>query len=329
MKKIALIGCTSEKLDSPCRAIEMYTKSSYFKSKLKYCEKIKVDEIFILSAKYGFLKPDTIIEYYDETLNGKPKDHKIKWTNKVLDDLKENCDIKNDQFVILAGNDYTKYLLEHLNNYYNPVKGLGIGSQHNYFNTVSKDNTIGAIDIRNDFEIEDKPGYYKWWASKKDFDLLLDKLNVDFESIKDYIEIKDKWYCIYVGIAVKESVHDRLKWNVMDSHSESKVRHGTLSTFRQSLSSILSNNQSDKIATDNFIDKLIIEYYLFDYPIKSSEAKEEIEAIEKDLLQKNLYILNIQDNHHIKSKLIKKTLKKLRKEGKQNAIDYFDRMNEV
>ena len=73
----------------------------------------------------------------------------------------------------------------------------------------------------------------------------------------------------------------------------------------------------------------IIEYSLFDYPIKSPEAKEEIEAIEKDLLQKNLYILNIQDNHHVKAKQIKKTLRELRKEGKQNAIDYFDSNNEL
>ena len=111
MKKIALIGCTSDKLDGPCRAIEMYTKSNYFKSKLKYCEKINVDEIFILSAKYGFLKPDTIIEYYDETLKGKPKDHKIKWTKKVLDSLKENCDIDliaeyKDKNIIISVKDY-------------------------------------------------------------------------------------------------------------------------------------------------------------------------------------------------------------------------------
>ncbi len=329
MKKIALIGCTSDKLDGPCPAIEIYTKSSYFNSKLKYCEKINVDEIFILSAKYGFLKPDEIIEYYDETLKGKPKDHKIKWTNKVLNDLKENCDIENDKFVILAGNDYTKYLLEHLNNYYNPVKGLGIGSQHNYFNTVSKDNTIGAIDIRNDFKMDNNPGYYKWWASKKEFNLLLDKLDIDFESIKDSIEIKDKWYCIYVGIAVKESVHNRLNWHVNDTHSESKVKHGTLSTFRQTLSSILSEDQSDKLATDNFIDKLIIEYCLFDYPIKSIEAKEEIEAIEKELLQKNLYILNIKENYHEKAKPIRKKLTKLRKKGKQNAMEYFEMNKEL
>ena len=178
MKKIALIGCTSDKLDGPCPAIEIYTKSSYFKSKLKYCEKINVDEIFILSAKYGFLKPDEIIEYYDETLKGKPKDHKIKWTNKVLNDLKENCDIENDKFVILAGNDYTKYLLEHLNNYYNPVKGLGIGSQHNYFNTVSKD-TINAlrVSILND-SYEDTVAKYQKEVDRKDSQLSVQSVTI-------------------------------------------------------------------------------------------------------------------------------------------------------
>ena len=61
--------------------------------------------------KYSeILKNPEIIEYYDETLKGKPKDHKIKWTNKVLNDLKENCDIENDKFVICATDGVWEYL---------------------------------------------------------------------------------------------------------------------------------------------------------------------------------------------------------------------------
>lgn len=324
MKKIALIGCTSKKQDHSCSAIEMYTKSNYFNLKLKYCEKIDVDEIFILSAKYGLLKSDEMIDPYDLNLKNTNVEYKIKWSKNVLHDLKENCDIKNDNFIILAGNNYTQYLLKHLNNYYNPVTGLGIGKQLNYFNIVSKDNMIGAIEIRNDFKIEEKPGYYKWWASKRELDLLLNKLNVDFESIKEYLEIKDKWYCIYVGLAVNESVNDRLNWHVNDIHSEKIVKSRRLSTFRQSISSILSNNQNDQLTTDNFIDKLIIEYHLSNYPIKSVEAKHEIEQIEKELIQENLRILNIRDNHHKKSKPIKERLSELRKKGRENAIEYFN-----
>lgn len=133
MAKIALIGCTSRKQDYSCPAIEMYTKSNYFNLKLDYCKKINVDKIFILSAKYGLLKPNTIIEPYNLHLKETPKEYMLEWSVNVLNDLKEKTDLENDEFIILAGNDYMRYLLEHIPNNYNPVRGLGIGQQIKFF----------------------------------------------------------------------------------------------------------------------------------------------------------------------------------------------------
>ena len=133
MTKIALIGCTSRKQDYSCPAIEMYTKSNYFNLKLDYCNKINVDEIFILSAKYGLLEPDIIIEPYTIHLKETSREYKLKWSKYVLKDLKEKTDLKNDEFIILAGADYMKYLIGHIPNNYNPVKGLGIGQQMKFF----------------------------------------------------------------------------------------------------------------------------------------------------------------------------------------------------
>lgn len=133
MVKIALIGCTARKQDYTCSAIEMYTKSSYFNLKLDYCKKINVDKIFILSAKYGLLDSDTVIEPYNIHLKSTSKQYKLNWSKNVLNDLKEKTDLINDEFIILAGNDYMKYLVEHIPNSYNPVKGLGIGQQMKFF----------------------------------------------------------------------------------------------------------------------------------------------------------------------------------------------------
>ena len=58
------------------------------------------------------------------------------------------------------------------------------------------------------------------------------------------------------------------------------------------------HNQYDKEATDNFIDKLEVEYFFNDNPIKSSDAKNELTDIEKQLLQEHLRVLNIRDNNH-------------------------------
>ncbi len=71
--------------------------------------------------------------------------------------------------------------------------------------------------------IPNKAGYYKWWINKKDLNIILLKLKVNFEDIKDYIETKNNLYSIYVDISVKESVRSRINWHVNDKHTKSHV----------------------------------------------------------------------------------------------------------
>lgn len=58
-------------------------------------------------------------------------------------------------------------------------------------------------------------------------------------------------------------------------------------------------------------------WFELDFPIKSEIAKEKLHKIERELLSKNLYILNIQENKFEQAKPIKTTLKRLRKESKK------------
>ena len=160
------------------------------------------------------------------------------------------------------------------------------------------------------------PGYYKWWAAQSELDVILKALNINFSDINNALEIKDGLFCIYVGIAVKESVRARLDWHVNDKHTASQVLNGTLSTLRQSISSIVAGNQSDKEATNNFIDKLYVEYFYCNEPIKSEAAKISLHETEKKLLAEYLRVLNIQENHHPLSMPIKTALKELRKQSK-------------
>lgn len=87
---------------------------------------------------------------------------------------------------------------------------------------------------------------------------------------------KNNWYCIYIGVVTKESVRDRINWHINDIHNESAVRKGWLSTLRESISSVIAKNQYDKEATNNFIDKLKVEYFEINLQIKSEVAKGEI-----------------------------------------------------
>ena len=165
--------------------------------------------------------------------------------------------------------------------------------------------------------ISDKPGVYRWFAEEAEFIFLSDKLGIS----PSYTEIEriafegKELYGIYVGIAVNESLSSRLEWHILQRHTEPAIKHGTLSTLRQSISSVLFGDQSDEAGTDNFIKKLYVEiYHESKHPVKSTQAKTEITTIEKDLLAKNLYILNIQENKYPGAP--KKLLRVMRKAAK-------------
>ena len=182
---------------------------------------------------------------------------------------------------------------------------------------------VNAVALRDKMNLnaipDDKPGYYKWWANKDELLIILDKLNMQFDDIANSLERKDGKYCIYVGVAIKESIRKRLNWHVNDKHTDNRVKNGTLSTLRKSIVSLVGDDAFDKAATNEFIDRLDIEYYSSDNPIKSQAAMVELHTIEKDLLSgKYLYILNIQENKHALAP--KQLLKQFRKQAKEKAL---------
>ncbi len=165
--------------------------------------------------------------------------------------------------------------------------------------------------------LENFPGYYKFWAEKEELQIILDELETNFDEVKDFIESRDNCYAIYVGIAAKEPLKKRLNWHINDSHTTSRVVYGTLSTLRQSISSIVAHNQCDKKKTDIFIDKLKIELFFYrNGNLQNIES--ELREIERKILSTNLYILNIQGNKHPFANTITKKLKELRKLAKEN-----------
>lgn len=169
------------------------------------------------------------------------------------------------------------------------------------------------------------PGYYKWWAPKESLALLLNSKYLKDKYLKTLLPHLTtstykgkKYYYIYVGIAAKESIQSRLNWHVNQHHTKSSVESGFLSTFRQSISSLVAFNQFDEIVTNEFIDTLLIEYYPINLPIKSNEAKEKIEKLEKTEISNHILPINIKDNKDAMVKDFLKELKVIRKLSKQN-----------
>jgi len=126
MSTIILISCVSKKL--PHKAKDLYI-SPLFQLNLRYAQKLSPSKIFILSAKYGLVNLGDKISPYDVTLNSMPATSRRVWAQKVLEQMKESCDLNRDHFVILAGQKYRQYLLSHLNSYSIPMEGLPIGKQ--------------------------------------------------------------------------------------------------------------------------------------------------------------------------------------------------------
>ena len=131
MAKIVLISCVAKKLNIRSKAKDLYI-SPLFKMNMKYAKSLNPDNVFILSAKYGLLNLDDKINPYNETLNKKPASEIKEWSNMVLESLKREVDIDNDEFIFLAGAKYRKYLIPHLRKYSVPLKGLTIGKQLKY-----------------------------------------------------------------------------------------------------------------------------------------------------------------------------------------------------
>ncbi|MSP14843.1 MAG: hypothetical protein EXR62_18020 [Chloroflexi bacterium] len=131
MKTIVLISCGKKKLPHKAKAANLYISDLFVKS-LKYARMLKPDRIFILSAKHGLLDLDQAIEPYDVTLNPMPVAQVKAWAARVLGQLKQRADLRNDQFIFLAGVKYRKYLVPHLASYTVPMEGLTIGKQLQY-----------------------------------------------------------------------------------------------------------------------------------------------------------------------------------------------------
>lgn len=132
--KIGLISCVSKKKDlqkgEKVAAKDLYI-STLFRSALKYALKIKCDKVYILSAKHKLLKLEEEIGVYNITLNKMSVSAQKNWAEDVLKQIKgEGLDLQNDEFIILAGKNYYKYIIGEgkIENYTLPYSGLkGIG----------------------------------------------------------------------------------------------------------------------------------------------------------------------------------------------------------
>lgn len=184
---------------------------------------------------------------------------------------------------------------------------------------------IPAIELRLISNLQripdDKPGWYRWWGPINALEALLNSPHISKKYLEEllphlYVRRYDQdYFCIYVGVAINESIRERLNWHINQHHTESVVQNGILSTFRKSVSSLVAGNQYDEKATNTLIDKLMIEYTVMDMPIRDTATKEAIRRIEDNDLDRFVIPINIMGNKHDVLKPFLLDLKKARKQS--------------
>ena len=168
---------------------------------------------------------------------------------------------------------------------------------------------LNTLDMKN--------CYIKWWAKRPEFDLILEKLDVNYDEIEDSLDIDGDLYCIWVGSTTNRTVANYLNEFINAKHTEAAIRR-RISTFRRSISSIVSCNFADEEGTNNFIDKLKIEII----PVKDEDIN--LEKTVTGWLKDKLYILNIRYNSHELAKDIIENLNELRTKAELNAYRFFE-----
>jgi len=128
MKKVVLISCVSKKLSHKAKTRDLYI-SPLFRLGLRYARSLNPDKIFILSAEYGLLSLEQEIEPYNKTLNKMTKERRREWGQSVVNQLRTEIDLEQDEVVFLAGKRYREFLTPYIKNYKVPMERLGIGKQ--------------------------------------------------------------------------------------------------------------------------------------------------------------------------------------------------------
>ena len=134
MKSLCIIACGKKKIwdknpeAGPVKAENLYT-GSFTRKCIEYTKKADFDSWCILSAKYGFLFPDEVVQgQYSECFHNKTS-NPITLENLFLQIKSKELD-KYEKIIILGGNYYTDMVKKLFSEkeVFNPLNGCkGIG----------------------------------------------------------------------------------------------------------------------------------------------------------------------------------------------------------
>lgn len=162
-------------------------------------------------------------------------------------------------------------------------------------------------------DVTDKePVIYQWWFRADAAALVLRQIGEDPENVKiQHDKIKGKDYlALYVGKG--KSCRERFSWHIRQHHDERTVRHGFLSTLRQTICGLLGVNA---VGNEDAVNTFIDQYCVLDWTCYPGISPVDLGKLEKERILAGYFPLNIQGNPNV-DKEIRKELRRRRSNAK-------------
>ncbi len=143
-----LVGCVATKASAPAPGKDLY-QSELFLRRRAYAE-ASGRPWFILSALYGLVGPDDVIEPYDVNMTEVTGARRRSWVEKIMGRLEEELGALTGLVLeVHAGADYRNALGPALRaaeaTLVNPLEGLRLGEQLHWYDTVGTPDSAAPV----------------------------------------------------------------------------------------------------------------------------------------------------------------------------------------
>jgi len=141
---IYVVACGKEKINHSTRARQMYT-GGYFKACLNYAlsqNDDSVDSVYILSAKYGLVELDDVIQPYNLIMGESGCVDKEFVRRQVIEK-----GLEDERVIVLGGKKYVNFCKKVWNNVSCPLNG-GMLKQIGWLN-----NQVELVKIKKQMEL--------------------------------------------------------------------------------------------------------------------------------------------------------------------------------
>lgn len=163
-------------------------------------------------------------------------------------------------------------------------------------------NRCSVAEVRKRLpNVTDKdPVIYQWWFRADAVSNLLRQIGEDSQKPGIVRErIRGKVYlALYVGKG--KSCRERFSWHIRQHHDERTVRHGFLSTLRQTLCGLLGVNAvGGEEAVNSFMDK----YCVLEWTCYPGISPADLGKLEIERISAGYFPLNIQGNPNVSAEI--------------------------